>query len=127
MASDEDIAFVARALTTYCGPYKVFSENGEVRLSTHVEIALDPSWLGTAQVRRVSLREEAGKQTMILKPIQFLQLPVSPLPFKIRSLMILTINHRMGQKLLELLLGRRWNTWGEARSCDQKPLFLQRV
>ena len=82
MAPDEDVAFAARTMTTYCGPYKVFSENGETRLSTDVEIALDPCWIGTAQVRRVSLRIEAGRQTMVLKPLQFLQLPVSFFTYK---------------------------------------------
>ena len=77
IAPDEDVAFAARTMTTYCGPYKVFSENGETRLSTDVEIALDPRWIGTAQVRHVSLRKEVGKQIMVLKPVQFLQLPVS--------------------------------------------------
>lgn len=26
VASDEDLAFAARSMTSYCGPYKVFSE-----------------------------------------------------------------------------------------------------
>jgi len=75
-APEEEVAFVARVMTTYCGWYKVFSENGELSLSTDVEIALNPSWIGTAQVRRVSLRKAAGKQIMILRPVQYLQLPV---------------------------------------------------
>lgn len=76
-AADEDVAFVARAMTTYCGPYKVFSENGETMLSTDVEIALDPSWIGTAQVRHVSFRKDAGKDIMVLRPVQYMALPVS--------------------------------------------------
>ena len=77
IAPDADLAFAARRMTTYCGPYEIFEKNGETRLSTDVEIALDPSWIGTAQVRRVSFRKEADKQIMVLRPVQSLQLPVS--------------------------------------------------
>jgi hypothetical protein len=80
IAPDRELAFAARTMTTYCGPYKVYSEDGETRLSTDVEIALDPSWIGTAQVRRVSLRNTAGKQIMVLRPVQLLRLPVSLVP-----------------------------------------------
>ncbi|KAF4634560.1 hypothetical protein G7Y89_g3541 [Cudoniella acicularis] len=74
LASDEDISFVARTMAAYCGPYKVFSEEGEIRLSTDVEIALDPSWIGSPQVRRVTLRKEAGKGILVLRPVQPFQL-----------------------------------------------------
>lgn len=76
-APDEDISFVARTMTAYCGPYQVFFEDGEIRLSTDVEIALDPSWIGSLQVRRVTLRKEAGKGILVLRPVQSFQLAVS--------------------------------------------------
>jgi Lipocalin-like domain len=82
LASDEDISFVARTMTAYCGPYKVLVEEGEIRLSTEVEVALDPSWIGSAQVRRVTLRKEAGKGILVLKPVQSFQLHVGSITQK---------------------------------------------
>jgi hypothetical protein len=76
-AEDMDIAFIARPMTAYCGPYKIFSEEGEIMLSTDVEVSLNPSWIGTLQVRRVTVRKEAGKEILVLRPVQSLRLPVS--------------------------------------------------
>ncbi|KAH6664642.1 Lipocalin-like domain-containing protein [Halenospora varia] len=77
MAEEKDVAFVARATMSYWGSFRVFSEDGDLRLATQVHISLDPSWIGTEQVRRVSLREEDGKKILVLKPVQSIRLPVS--------------------------------------------------
>ncbi|KAK7714759.1 hypothetical protein SLS57_007002 [Botryosphaeria dothidea] len=45
-ASDEEIASVARLMTTYCGPFQIYEEDGKSFLKTDVEISLDPTWMG---------------------------------------------------------------------------------
>jgi hypothetical protein len=77
MASDEDVLWVARAFTSYMGSYRVHERNKELILECNVDIALDPSWIGSLQKRRVTLSERGGKKYMTLKPTQFLVLPVS--------------------------------------------------
>ncbi|KIM93598.1 hypothetical protein OIDMADRAFT_137539 [Oidiodendron maius Zn] len=77
MASDEDVLWVARAFTAYMGPYRAYERNNELILECNVEIALDPSWIGSMQKRRVTFSEMDGKKYMTLKPTQFLVLPVS--------------------------------------------------
>lgn len=76
MASDEDILWVARAYTSYMGPFKVYEKDGESILECNVEIALDPSWIGSLQKRRLTLSERNGKKLLTLRPTQFLILPV---------------------------------------------------
>lgn len=77
VASDEEVIFAARAMTTYCGYFTIYAENDEARLSTKVDIALDPNWIGSTQVRRVGYHEEGGEKFLTLKPVQYLELPVS--------------------------------------------------
>lgn len=77
MASDEDILWVARAYTSYMGAFKVYERDRELMLECDVDIALDPSWIGSKQKRRVTLAEKDGKKYMTLKPTQLLVLPVS--------------------------------------------------
>jgi hypothetical protein len=76
-ASDADVAFVARNMGGYSGKYEVFIENGELTLSTIVEVSMDPGWMSTTQVRRLSWRGEDGKQILVHKPVSFIELPVS--------------------------------------------------
>ncbi|KAJ0414925.1 Lipocalin-like domain-containing protein [Aspergillus carlsbadensis] len=75
LADDEEILRAARRLTTYCGYYDFFEEGGEKRLSTHVDIALDPNWIGKPQVRRWEVLEQGGKTVLVLRPVQELLLP----------------------------------------------------
>lgn len=75
-ATDEEVARVTRAMSAYCGPYKVSRRDGDVILSTKAEISLEPSWIGTIQERKVGFGERDGEKTMILKPVEPLQLPV---------------------------------------------------
>jgi hypothetical protein len=74
---DAEIAEVARYMMSYWGAYTMFEEEGEVRLSTEVHVALDPSWVGTVQERRVEFREVAGRGCLVLKPVRHLPAPVS--------------------------------------------------
>lgn len=75
-ASDEDIAFVARGMTTYSGTYKLSLEEGCLRLTTDVEIALDPGWIGGQQKRNVEMYQHNGRDYLALRPVQSLVLPV---------------------------------------------------
>ncbi|KAF4539248.1 hypothetical protein BFW01_g7387 [Lasiodiplodia theobromae] len=75
LASEQDIAGVARPMTTYCGPYRVYEENGKSLLSTDVEIALDPSWVGKPQVRQWEVKQSGGKTLLVLRPVQEFLLP----------------------------------------------------
>lgn len=81
-ASDEVVAHVARAMSSYCGPYQVSHRDGETILSTNVEISLEPNWIGTIQERKVSFGQLGGGKNMILRPVEPLQLTVCcPLSF----------------------------------------------
>lgn len=75
-ASEQEIAGVARSMTTYCGPYRVHEENGKRLLSTDVEIALDPSWIGKPQVREWEVKQSSQKILLVLRPVQEFVLPV---------------------------------------------------
>jgi hypothetical protein len=71
-ASDEDIVRVARSLTNYAGPYTLVEKEGEIWSECEVDIALDPSWIGSLQVRKVELGEREGKKVLVLRPVQVL-------------------------------------------------------
>lgn len=75
-ATDAEVAQVARAMSSYCGPYQVSQREGETFLSTSVEISLEPNWIGTIQERKISFGELGGEKTMILRPVQPLLLVV---------------------------------------------------
>lgn len=74
--SDAAVASVARGMTTYCGAYTVYEEEGETWFRTEVEMCLDPSWVGTGQVRRVELVGAGGREVLTLRPESELELPV---------------------------------------------------
>jgi hypothetical protein len=76
-ALDKDVAAVARSLTTYCGPFETYEENGQIMLSTDVHVALDPTFYGTKQVRRVQFKSEEGHERLVLSPVDLVPLPVS--------------------------------------------------
>jgi hypothetical protein len=77
VAADEDVAFIARYAMMYWGAFRIFEEDGGLRLATDVHVSLDPGWMGTEQVRSVVLKEEDGKTIMVLRPVQPLLNPVS--------------------------------------------------
>lgn len=76
-ATDEEILNASRSMTTYCGPYTTFEEDGDQLLSTAVEIALDPNWIGKPQVRKWEYKKTGTKELLILRPIQNFSFPVS--------------------------------------------------
>lgn len=73
VANDDEVLDAARAMTTYCGPFRVYEQDGQQLLSTNVDIALDPNWIGKPQVRRWELH---GDRTLVLRPVQEFTLPV---------------------------------------------------
>lgn len=73
LANDEEVLHAARSLVTYCGPFKLYHEDGQTLLSTQVEIALDPTWIGKPQVRKWELRDDV---MLVLRPLQNILLPV---------------------------------------------------
>jgi len=75
VAPDEDVAFVARYAMSYWGAFRLFEEDGRLRLATDVHVSLDPGWTGTEQVRNVELKEEDGKTIMVLRPVKDLLTP----------------------------------------------------
>lgn len=78
-ATDKEILVAARSLTTYCGSYKTFTnEDGEQLISTMVDVALDPNWIGKPQVRKYRLNKDGDGEILTLSPIQEFTLPVSP-------------------------------------------------
>jgi hypothetical protein len=70
MAPERDLAFVARPMISYCGGYKVYYEEGNPTLSTEVEVSMDPSWIGTAQVRKISFENDGDRQLLVLRPVE---------------------------------------------------------
>lgn len=76
LASDEDIASVARDMITYSGPYKLSKGDNGLVLVVQVEIALDASWIGGPQIRGVELHMNEGKEYLTLRPVQTMSLPV---------------------------------------------------
>jgi hypothetical protein len=106
-ASDKDVVFVARGMTTYSGPYRLFEEGEELRLHCDVEIALNPNWIGKPQLRKVTIHEEKGHMYLTLRPLQYLLLPVSPLPLNellVWILLDLTNTIQDGSKTLGVLV-----------------------
>ncbi|CAH0021552.1 unnamed protein product [Clonostachys rhizophaga] len=69
-ATDEEVVRAARAMLTYCGPFKVTEEAGEYLISTAVDVSLDPNWIGGDQVRKVAIEEQDGRPLLILRPVQ---------------------------------------------------------
>jgi hypothetical protein len=82
VASDKEVQLkIAMALSAYCGHYTVsHKKNGDMQVSTRVEISLDPNWIGSKQVRNVKLGDltKDGKQTLVLTPTESFTLAVSP-------------------------------------------------
>jgi hypothetical protein len=76
VAPDDEVANVARSMTTYCGYFRLFEGDGCLRLATEVDIALDPSWIKSTQTRKVTFQQKQGKDFMTLTPIQSFNLPV---------------------------------------------------
>lgn len=69
-ATDAQIAAIAKPMVTYCGTYNLIKlEDGQLAVTTVVDIALNPAHIGTVQKRNVTFVEEpGGKQFMELRP-----------------------------------------------------------
>ncbi|KAE8553341.1 hypothetical protein TMatcc_007221 [Talaromyces marneffei ATCC 18224] len=70
LATEAELAYAAKYVTMYCGPFQIYEEDGETRVDTHVEVSLDQTWIGTHQVRRVELSYENEKSILTLTPLQ---------------------------------------------------------
>jgi hypothetical protein len=74
LASDEEVAHIARGISMYCGYFKLFKEEGsaegELWWETQVEIASDPNRIGGIQKRLLKYTEKGGKAYMELKPVK---------------------------------------------------------
>lgn len=76
-APDQDLAYVGRGLSMYCGYMKLFKDdNGGLYWQTKVEVSTDPNRMGGIEERKVALFEENGKSYMILEPKQDMLLDV---------------------------------------------------
>jgi hypothetical protein len=78
-ASDSAIADIARPMVAYCGKVNTSYVGEQLVLTTQVDVALNPVWIGTAQSRNVSFVNENGRPYMLLIPQStvLLNLPVS--------------------------------------------------
>lgn len=76
VASDAEIAAVARYVLAYFGQYRVDVVDGEVRLVINVHVALDPSTVGTKQERRAEFRDVQGRECLVLRPLGDFMAPV---------------------------------------------------
>jgi hypothetical protein len=76
-ASDAELALVARCIMSYIGRYQIFVKEEEVRLSTHVHVSVDPSWVGAQQERTVELKVEKARGLVVLRPVKDIPAPVS--------------------------------------------------
>ncbi|KAF2097127.1 hypothetical protein NA57DRAFT_77382 [Rhizodiscina lignyota] len=72
LCSDEEVAYIAKGFSMYCGQVELFkdpgSAEGEYWWETTVVIATDPNRIGGKQVRKLQYWEENGKQYMELRP-----------------------------------------------------------
>jgi hypothetical protein len=73
---DEDVAYVARRAVSYSGHFKVFAEDGGLKISTQVHVSTDISLIGTEQARRLELKEESGQRILTLRPVNPMPTPV---------------------------------------------------
>jgi hypothetical protein len=54
---------------SYWDHFRVFVNNGNLRLVTLLNISIDPNWIGIEQVGRVELKEVGGKRMATLRPV----------------------------------------------------------
>ncbi|KAJ9616609.1 hypothetical protein H2200_000328 [Cladophialophora chaetospira] len=69
--SDEDVARVARAFSSYCGRLSLSDVNGlDGLIHTQVELALNPAWIGGRQTRKFHMERSDGHDYMTLQPVE---------------------------------------------------------
>ncbi|KAK5465516.1 hypothetical protein LTS15_002079 [Exophiala xenobiotica] len=77
--SDEDLARVARAFSSYCGRLSLSDVNElDGLIHTDVELALNPAWIGGRQTRRFHMERSNGHDYMTLQPVEPMVMTVSP-------------------------------------------------
>lgn len=76
--SDEDIAKVARAFSSYCGRLSLSDVKGlDGLVHTEVEMALNTAWIGGRQTRKFHMERENGHDYMTLQPLEPMVMQVS--------------------------------------------------
>ena len=84
LLKDDEIVEIVRTMSTYSGPWSLHEDGGEIWMKIDVEIALNPSWIGSPQFRRkVEIQEkdgQGGEKDLILTlaPVEGITLPVRP-------------------------------------------------
>lgn len=68
-ATAQEIATIARPVVTYCGQYTLLNVSGELFTHTAVEASLNPGWVGTDQIRHVSIEETNGTSILTIIPV----------------------------------------------------------
>lgn len=85
LASDADVAKIARNYSTYGGPLKLYERSeedkkdgeGDLEWECTTEIALNPNLVGIKQFRRIKIEEQDGKIFMVLSPKNMMVTSVS--------------------------------------------------
>jgi hypothetical protein len=103
-ATDEEVVHMARSVITYCGYYHFSNEGGVPLLSTHVDVALDPNWIGSQQIRKREIEQTSdGKTILKLEPVNQFKMQVSLL----RSLQPGILSY-LRQKQIVNLISTEW-------------------
>lgn len=80
--TSEEIARICRVMSSYSGPWSLVKEGNDILLKILVEIALNPCWEGSPQVRRqVKIEEVSGENLLTLVPMDEITIQVSPTCF----------------------------------------------
>lgn len=66
--NDTQVASVTKSIVAYSGPCRLENRSGEIFTHVAVEISVNPTWIGTNQVRHASLEEKGGKTILSLNP-----------------------------------------------------------
>lgn len=131
--TDDEILTIVRTMSTYSGPWRLYEQDNEVWLSVDVEIALNPSWEGSPQLRRkveiTERKENDGEKGLYLtlSPTEGVTLPVR---FIVVAIIILFITANLGHfwefsrgiLCTSYLYGRRSERMGRGRSRIYKDL-----
>ncbi|KAJ5371334.1 uncharacterized protein N7496_007426 [Penicillium cataractarum] len=68
--TSEEITRICRVMSSYSGPWSLVEEGNDILLKILVEIALNPCWEGSPQVRRqVKIEEVNGESLLTLVPM----------------------------------------------------------
>lgn len=63
---DLQLGTIHRKLVAYLGPYEVRETEGKFCTHVRVEVAMDPNWIGTEQVRGARVENKNGKIRLTL-------------------------------------------------------------